>query len=148
MNRRLLAKKQFVKWVQKHDPIIYRAALKRMAMRGRGLGDMGAIDWGGIFSNIGTVAQEVVKVAPDIYAAKQQKELMDMQMKRAERGLPPANIEDYTPVIKYAPQITPESEAAATRIAQSSINTTFEQLKMPLLLLGGGFLALKAMKKI
>lgn len=123
------AQKEFVRWVQQNDPFLFEVAKKRLAMRQ----DMGAIDWGGIFKG---VADTVKNVAPTLVQYQSQKKVLDMQMKRAEQGLPPADVQNYSPVVRVAAEMTPETEAAATRVAQQSVKTGVSEL-MPLFLLGG-----------
>lgn len=86
---------------------------------------LGAIDWGGVFNNIVTTVKDAV---PAYLSAKQQKEIMDMQLERAKQGLPPADISNYTPSIKVEPNINPETEKAITRVASETLTTGFKKL--------------------
>ena len=43
---------------------------------------------------------------------RQQKDLMKMQLQRAQAGLPPANVADYTPVLKIQTELAPETRTA------------------------------------
>lgn len=117
------AQYQFVKWMQHHEPFLYKVGVRRAQLQRQhmsGVDGMGAIDWSGIFTNI---SDTIKNIAPTVLQAKQQKQIMDMQMKRAEQGLPPANVEDYTPAIKIQPSFTPESEQAITRVAKATIDS-------------------------
>ena len=135
------AKKRFVNWIKQHEPFIYRVARKRaLLQQGNALAGLGVIDWGTMFSS---VVNTVKDVAPSILQARQQKKIMDMQMKRAEQGLPPANVEDYTPAIKISPQITPETEQAINRVAAQSVGSGLQKLILPIGLGVGALLFLK-----
>lgn len=113
------AKIAFAQWVQKNDPFLFQVAVKRAEMlKGQGVGFLG-IDW----SSIATSVVDTVKsVAPSLVQYKAQSALLKTQLKRAENGLPPLQTAEYAPTVKIAAEITPETEAAATRIAAQSIS--------------------------
>lgn len=141
--------RQYVEWFKRHEPFWYRVAMKRLDMQSspsqnmlRGLG----VSWSGVFTSL---VDTVKEAAPAYLQAKQQKEIMEMQLKRAEKGLPPANIDDYTPSVKIQPTITPETEQAITRVATQSLQSGLTKalpwiagivgavLLLPMLLRGG-----------
>ncbi|PCI44008.1 MAG: hypothetical protein COB41_05585 [Proteobacteria bacterium] len=112
------AAKAFFSWLSKKDPFIYRVIMKRHELeRGeyQNLGNFfSSFDWSGLLKG---AADTIKNVAPQVMKYKQQEKILDMQLKRATQGLPPANVDDYTPSIKIAPQITPATEQAITRVA-------------------------------
>lgn len=134
------AKKDTLLWFKKNEPYIYRVAMRKMEIDQGG--ELGAIEWGAIGSSIGkafnSLTTTVSNLAPQYLQFQQQKKVMDMQLKRAQQGLPPANIQDYAPVVKLEPSITPETEAAITRSAVQVTNSAAQ--KMLPFLIGGGLL--------
>lgn len=100
------SKKMFILWVKKNNPKLYRAALMQ-ANKGQNLLGMGG--W------LDTMVTTITDVAPKYLQYKQQKKVMKMQMKRAARGLPPANVADYAPVIKTEIEIAPETRKSIMR---------------------------------
>jgi len=112
------AKEKFVEWLKENDPAIYVVVKKRLEMEKakNGLGNADETRpsiWQ-------TITQTIKDVAPTLVQLPFQKKLLDAQMKRAEQGLPPLNVDDYTPTLKIGTTITPENEAALTRIAQET----------------------------
>ena len=134
------AKKQFLTWLKNNEPFVYRVARRRGELINPQLNGMGAIDWGNLFSQ----ATETIKnLAPAYLQTKQQKQIMDMQMKRAEQGLPPANIIDYTPAIKIEPSITPDTQRAITEVAKDTITSSISKLAIPAAIIGAVLLLKK-----
>lgn len=120
-----LAAKQTMQWFQRNEPFIYRVAMKRYKMQNRGLSD---IDWRGVVSSFTSTVKEL---APAYIQARQQKKIMDVQLDRAAKGLPPMEVEHYTPAIKIAPEITPQTEQAITRVASETIKSSANKLLIP-----------------
>ena len=101
-----LNRAKFLAWVKNKYPKIYRAALLKAGNRGlSGLGQETESWWDKIVTGI----QEVI---PAALQYKQQKDLMNMQLQRAQAGLPPANVADYTPVLKIQTELAPETRTA------------------------------------
>lgn len=99
---------KFLSWVKTRHPKIYRMALLRAGSRRHslsGLGQEGDSWWD-------TVVSGIKEMIPAALQFKQQKDLMNMQLKRAEAGLPPANVADYTPVLKIQTELAPETRTA------------------------------------
>ncbi len=139
------AKKAAIDWFKQNEPFMYKVAMKRIELENNqlaGWGDIGA-SIGKVFSSL---TDTVANVAPTYLQYQQQKKVMDMQMKRAESGLPPANVEDYTPAVKIQAEVSPETEQAITRVAQQSIETGAQKM-MPFLLAGGGLVAFLLLRK-
>ena len=121
MNTQIAAQKQYIDWIRKNDPFLWEVAKKRLQLLKTEMGDTAPqpISISSIFSNL---VETVKAAAPSLLQIKQQKDIMDMQIKRAKQGLPPANVEDYTPSVKIQPVITSETEAAITRVASQTLN--------------------------
>lgn len=96
----------FADWLEKNFPDIYKAAMQsrpdllmpEFAMAGlAGLGDATSetpsTDWGKAFSDF------VNQVLGPLAGAYQQKKLIDLNIKRAEQGLPPINAEQMAPTV-------------------------------------------------
>lgn len=141
------SKMQFLKWLEKRDPAVFDLAMKRFQIKQgeTALHGMGAINWGSIGENItgffNTAAETVKNVLPTVIQYKAQSKVLDSQLKRAEQGLPPLNVADYSPVMTINPRIDPASEAALTRIAVQSTSTGVEKI-MPWALGGLGLVML------
>lgn len=124
------AKMKFVQWLKENDPALYVVVKKRLEME-KAQNGLGNVDeqkpsiWQ-------TITQTIKDVAPTLVQLPFQKKLLDAQMKRAEQGLPPLNVDDYTPTMKIGATITPENEQALTRIAQetakSGIAESFQKI--------------------
>ncbi len=139
------AKQASIEWFKKNEPFIYKVAMKRIALENNqlsGWADIGA-SVGKVFSSL---TETVSNIAPTYLQYQQQKKVMDMQMERAIQGLPPANVEDYTPAVKIEANVTPETEQAITRVAQQTIETGAQKM-MPVILAGGGLLAFLLLRK-
>ena len=123
---------KFLSWVKSQHPKIYRMALLRAGNRGRSLSGLGQeeVSW---WSKMVTSIQEVI---PAALQYRQQKDIMKMQLQRAQAGLPPANVADYTPVLKIQTDIAPETRAAF-----------FDQLGKPVIFGGLALAAYMILKK-
>jgi len=97
-------KLDFIKWVKINQPELYNAALVETVEGGVGIpwaptksgnyGEKPAPSW------VDKMTGVIGSLAPQLIKLRQQRSLMRMQIKRARQGLPPANVADYTPVIK------------------------------------------------
>lgn len=141
LQSRNYAYKQFLQWFQRNEPALYRVAQKRLQLkegaRVQTVSGLAGFSWGGLFSS---VVDTVKTAVPAALQYKQQKKIMDMQIKRAEQGLPPANIDDYMPAVKIEPKINENTEQAVTRVAKESIASGAKQLLLPLSLGFGALL--------
>jgi hypothetical protein len=121
------SKRQFALWLKKHDPFLYRVAEKKYRLKQSGqLSGVADLFNKDFFS---TIADTVKTVAPSIFQIQSQKKILDVQLKRAEQGLPPLQAADYAPTIKVAAEITPEMEAAAGRIATQSVREAMPNME-------------------
>lgn len=153
MDQRIInSRRQFAKWLKKRDPFMYRLAIKRHQLssgkkiRQKGLSGYD-VDEGmsGVWDSI---ADTIKQIAPTIAQYPYQKKMLNLQLKRAEQGLPPIDTAQYAPAIKIAPQITPESEAAITRMAKDTLGAGLKKFIVPLVLVGGGlFLYLRKKRR-
>lgn len=140
------AKKDYLKWMQQNEPFIYEVAMQRLRNENSNLS--GWADFGAsIGKAFSTVTNTVSNLAPTYLQYKQQKKVMDMQMRRAEQGLPPANVEDYTPAVKVRVDASPETQQAIQTAAVQATQTGIDKM-MPVFLLGGvGIIAMLMLKK-
>lgn len=123
------AKRQFAIWVKRNDPFLYKIAEKRYAMLKRKNSSLSGV---GDFLNkdfFGTLADTIKTVAPSIFQIQSQKKILDVQLERAKQGLPPLQAADYSPTIKVAAEITPEMEAAASRVAVQSVREAMPSME-------------------
>ena len=125
------SKREFLRWFKQNEPMLYRVAEKRLKIQGHKR--LGATEEKSKFSlsDFFKSAVETVKQAlPTYLQAKQQKQIMDMQIKRAEQGLPPADVEAYTPAIKIQPVVTPDTEKVIERVAIKTLSSGTNKLLM------------------
>lgn len=105
------SRKEFIAWVKKTNPKLYRAALVNSDGMSASMND-----W---FTK---VTDSITNLAPKYLQFKQQKDVMKMQMKRANQGLPPAKVEDYAPVIKTRIDLAPETRAEIIKGGRDSLS--------------------------
>ncbi len=122
----LKSKKLFLKWLDQKEPFLLRLAKKNIALKS-GLGASDSVSKASWYDQIISTVKEI---APTVIKARAQSKALKIQMKRADMGLPPLNISDYTPAIKISPEITPESEAALTRMAKGTIQAGMKRMLM------------------
>lgn len=129
MNQQEKGQEMAINWVRDNDPKLYELAAKRHALQqGKaaiyGLSGYDADEFvamNGIADFFKTLSTTVQNVLPQAIQYKTQKDILKAQLKRGEQGLPPLDVMDYSPVFRVAPDFSPESEAALTRMA---IDTT------------------------
>jgi hypothetical protein len=121
--------KNFVVWTKKNFPKLYQAAIL----------DMQKGEMGGFADFFTGITDSITNLAPSYLQFRQQKSLMKMQLKRAKAGLPPANVSDYTPVIKTRVDLAPDTRTALVGGVKDML--------MPLAIGGGILLVILAMKK-
>lgn len=83
------AQKQFIEWLRVKDPVLYNMALKRMARKQK---------MNGFLDIFKSVVDVVKDVGPKVVEMKNQKKILDAQIKAAQAGQAPLNI-PYTPVV-------------------------------------------------
>lgn len=114
----------FAQWVKTNDPFLFEVAKKRFELKKTGMNGLGLSlsDF-----NIGDFAKSLMstvkEVAPGLVQYKTQTKILKTQLKRAEKGLPPLQTSEYAPTLNVSAEITPEMEAAALRVAQSSVGS-------------------------
>lgn len=114
------AQQQFVEWVRVNQPTLYEATIARI-----GVGESDQKTWWQSFVG---AAKELV---PVVVSARSQKRLLDVQMKRAQRGLPPLNTAQIAPTVRVQAGLTPE----------------IKKMIIPVALVGFGLLAFFMLKK-
>lgn len=127
---------QLIRWLKENDPFLLEVAKQRHAIKENSLN--GPFDAFGSFIN--NVVNTVKEVAPALINLKGQKKILDIQLKRAEQNLPPIKAENYTPTIRVAPTITPETREAAKQIAYDTAKNAGQQMMLPAILIGGGLI--------
>jgi len=88
------SKTQFLEWLKKTYPLVFEAAYEKM-YREQGLQAETPTEENWLDKILNSVSQ----VAPAILSLKQQKELLDIQMDRAKKGLPPLEVSQYAPTV-------------------------------------------------
>lgn len=145
MNQKAIAGRAFIDWLKKNDPFLFEVAMARHAKQtaqGRQLGfiDFGNFDIGALLK---TTLDTVKDVAPQVIQAKQQYDLVKAQIKRAETGLPPLDVQAYQVIPGTQTQYVP-TQYDASLVRQY---TGYQQPKTNWMLwvLGAGGLALVAL---
>ncbi len=103
-----LNRAKFLAWVKSKHPKIYRIALLKAGARNQRLSGLG-VEGESWWSTMVTSIQEAI---PAALQYKQQKDLINMHLARAQAGLQPANVADYTPVLKIETELAPTTRAA------------------------------------
>lgn len=124
-------KKDFIMWLATRDPMLLRLARKRQAIKIQqakmaATPTLGAaeLQTGVVQPNFwNTLVETARDVLPTVVSMPLQKKILDVQIKRAEQGMPPLDAAQYVAPIKVQAEISPESEKALTRIAQDSTKT-------------------------
>lgn len=114
------AQQQFVSWLQMNNPTLYKATVSRV-----GMGDHDKTTWWGSF--IGAAKE----LTPIIVGARSQKKLLNVQMKRAQQGLPPLNTSEIAPTVRV----------------QAALSPDIKRIMIPALAVGGLLLLFFVMKK-
>lgn len=117
------AQTQFIKWLERKDPVLLNLAKKRQRIKLAKTGLNGLGETAEKVSFWQTLAETAKEVLPNVINMGTQKKILDIQLKRAEAGLPPLEAEQYIPPIRVAAEVSPETEAALTRVAQESTKT-------------------------
>lgn len=129
---------QFLAWLSANDPFLYEVAMRggqilqaKTAQAVAG-GDYSlGISWGDIGSGLTDAFKVAVGAVKDVIPAytqyKAQSKVLKLQLKRAEQGQPPLEAEYYTPTVKVAPEITPQTEQAINRVAQQAVQQVTSQ---------------------
>lgn len=96
-----IARIKFLEWLDKTNPEAYKAIMREASI---GLNSVG-----GIWDNIVDAAQKII---PGVVQAKAQRDLYKMQLRRAEKGLPPIDAASIAPVVKVQADIAPQTRQA------------------------------------
>jgi len=114
------SKMLFLKWLERNEPVIYARVMKNEGIAG--------------IEDIFNKAVSVIKdVAPAVTQYKAQSQILKVQLKRAEQGLPPLDTSNYAPTLRVQPEFTPETNLAIRQGVGASISNY-----MPIILLVGG----------
>lgn len=121
------ANKELYNWLKDNDPFLLEVAKQRYALEQSGLA--------GFTDFLNNIVETVKNVAPSVVNMQSQKKILDIQLKRAEQNLPPLDTTQYSPVIRVAPEITPQAQAAARNIAVDTMSTGLNKI-LPFALAG------------
>lgn len=88
----------FVDWLRENQPLVYRKAIQTT---GVGLGATDKTNWWDSF--VGAVKD----IVPIVIGARTQKRIINTQMKRAEQGLPPLDVDQMSPTVRVQAGMTP-----------------------------------------
>ncbi len=96
------SQKEFLSWLRRSNPAVYAGAKRRAdAAMGLGAADTSINWWDSFISG----AKELV---PVIVQARSQKNILDVQLRRAEQGLSPLNTSQIAPTVQVQAGISPE----------------------------------------
>lgn len=123
------SKQAFIQWIKKNDPFLYKIAETRYKLQNPGMS--------GIADFFTSLVSTVKDVAPAVINMAAQRKVINLQIERAKQGLPPLDTAQYSPTIKVSPELTPETEAAAQRVAIETVKQGIGEMKIPLLAIAG-----------
>lgn len=93
---------QFVNWLRVNEPIVFQSA-KNAANNAVGLSAADTAEGNWWDSFVGAAKQLV----PVIVQAKSQKKILDVQLRRAQQGLPPLDAGQIAPTVRVQAGLTP-----------------------------------------
>lgn len=143
LNRTQLARAQFLTWLKQREPVVFRQALQHaetakahfVAQSGNpaalsGLGLTTTKEGGAVVESKNwwqSLAEGITQAGTAYLAYKGQKAAIDLNLQRAQQGLPPIDVSRYTaPTVRTQVDVSPEILA---RLREGGTNT--------LLLVGG-----------
>lgn len=152
--KRTIAQRQVAKWIRHNDGAVFNLAVKRHALKkGKkaifglsGVEEDSITELSGFSDFFTTLTQTVKEVIPTVVQYRTSNKILEAQLKRGEQGLPPLNVQDYSPVLRVSPTFDPQSEAALTRVATQTAGSTIQRFALPIAL-GAGALFLLLRKK-
>ncbi len=117
---------QFVKWMRVNEPRLYRAAASAAGSATGNTSVLSAADTGqpaggSWWDSFIGAAKQLVPVA---IQARSQKRILDVQLRRAEQGLPPLQTSQIAPTVNVQAGVTPD----------------LKKILIPALAIGGGLL--------
>jgi hypothetical protein len=124
--------REFLTWLKKNDPFLFEVTMRRHKEQSKGdrqLGFLG-IDFSSfdIGSILKTAASVVKDVAPTVIQSKQQYDLLKAQVKRAETGLPPLDVNAYSVIPgttqAYNPSLVNYNPGVVSQYAQQGQTQT------------------------
>lgn len=97
---------KFINWVKTKHPDLYSKIISRIGNQPQALNGLGKDSGSSWFDSFSTVLNSL---GTSVLQYKAQKKLMDMQMQRAQSGLPPLQAAEYAPVIRTQVETGPET---------------------------------------
>lgn len=132
---RIRHRQQFINWLKRWAPQVYVGAKKRADVDQAHEGTLNGLGgWWESFSD------GVVDLGGKVLQYKTQKEILDAQLERMRRGLPPLQTSEYAPTIAIKP------DAGTTREITGAIGAGFGQI-LPWAAAGVGLFLLLGRKK-
>ncbi len=110
----------FMEWMKTYEPQLYKATISKVGL--------GAADQDSWWQSFVGAAKEII---PTVISARSQKKLLDVQMRRAERGLAPLNVEQISPTVRV----------------QAGISQDIKQIIIPTLLGVGALVMFMLLRK-
>ena len=89
-------KQRFVQWMKKNEPRLYAIAKQKAGNPPAGLGQDDSPGWFERFTNT------VTQLAPSYLQYKAQKEVLDLQLQRAQQGLAPLDTSEIAPSVQVS----------------------------------------------
>lgn len=125
------SRQQFINWFRNKHPDLYKKTIDRVGTPPTGMAGLGVEEteqtwWQKFASTISNLGQQAL-------AYKTQKELLDVQLQRANQGLPPLDMTNYQPRVLVS----------ADPIALQTAAGTLGKWILPLGIAIGGFLLLR-----
>ena len=133
------SRQQFVSWLKREMPKVWALAKARVGEAPAGLSGLGQNEtetwWQKLTGTVANIGQSVL-------AYQTQKELLDIQLKRAEQGLPPIETAQYQPTVRVG--VDPETARYAVEYAGETIG---EKLGPLLWIIPAGLVLLFVMRR-
>lgn len=128
------AKQDFLNWARRKHPMVVLTSLEVEKRRSGGVGA-----WTDVITSMFSTVKEV---APDLLKIDAQRRIFNAQLKRAEQGLPPLDVEQYSPTVKVSADITPEMTSAAKEVGFDIVSKSIDKYKTGFLIAGAVLIGL------
>ena len=115
------AKLQFLTWVKQTHPALFEQALQQTRSREDTQAQLGQTDSGGSFWD--KLSENLTKLGTAYLSFKNQKQVMDLNLQRAEQGLPPVDMGATAPVVRTEVSLPPDVVSQVTASAKTGLNT-------------------------
>lgn len=153
------ARMEFLRWLARHDPLVFRTAVKvaeKQGVKVEGLGSFvpdntgmalpGTVTptSGGSTSTVDAIVAAVEKVIPALATAYSTDRVLKAQLELAKMGQPPLQTAQYAPTMRHEVAVSEEGERAASRIASNVVGEAIGKIWPALLIAAvGAFMFLR-----